>query len=146
MSLKPPTSRRGARRRAARRRPPPPSRTPPRQAAAAAETIRVDVDVIDRLMDLAGELVLTRNQILQINSRSEDSAFGAASQRLNVITAELQDGIMKMRMMPIDNVFSKFPRIVRDLSRAVQQAGAGRDRRQEHRARQDADRSRSKIR
>ena len=84
----------------------------------AAETIRVDVDVIDRLMDLAGELVLTRNQILQINTRSEDSAFSAASQRLNVITAELQDGIMKMRMMPIDNVFSKFPRIVRDLSRA----------------------------
>jgi two-component system chemotaxis sensor kinase CheA len=82
------------------------------------ETIRVDVQLIDRLMDLAGELVLTRNQILQINTRSEDSAFSAASQRLNLITAELQDGIMKMRMMPIDNVFSKFPRIVRDLSRA----------------------------
>jgi two-component system chemotaxis sensor kinase CheA len=62
--------------------------------------------------------VLTRNQILQINTRSEDSAFSAASQRLNLITAELQDGIMKMRMMPIDNVFSKFPRIVRDLARA----------------------------
>jgi two-component system chemotaxis sensor kinase CheA len=87
-------------------------------ATQAAETIRVDVDVIDRLMDLAGELVLTRNQILQINTRADDNAFSAASQRLNVITAELQDGIMKMRMMPIDNVFSKFPRIVRDLSRA----------------------------
>jgi two-component system chemotaxis sensor kinase CheA len=101
---------------------PPEGQAAPAEAAhgvaQAAETIRVDVDVIDRLMDLAGELVLTRNQILQINTRSEDSAFSAASQRLNVITAELQDGIMKMRMMPIDNVFSKFPRIVRELSRA----------------------------
>jgi two-component system chemotaxis sensor kinase CheA len=90
------------------------------QTGAANETIRVDVKLIDRLMDLAGELLLTRNQIGQLNARGEDALLAAASHRLNLVTAELQEGITKMRMMPLDNVFSKFPRVVRDLAQACQ--------------------------
>src|SRR5437763_343307 len=63
-----------------------------------------------------GELVLTRNQILQCSASSEDSVFHAASQRLNLITGELQEGVMKTRMLPIGNIWSKLPRVVRDLA------------------------------
>ncbi len=80
--------------------------------------IRVDVGLLDRLMNLVGELVLARNQILQFTTTQEDSAFVATSQRLNLITTELQEGVMKTRMQPIGNVWSKFPRIVRDLALA----------------------------
>jgi two-component system chemotaxis sensor kinase CheA len=82
----------------------------------AAESIRVDVRLLDDLMNLVGELVLARNQILQFTQSHFDPAFTATSQRLNLITTELQEGVMKTRMQPIDNVWSKFPRIVRDLS------------------------------
>ena len=84
----------------------------------ANESIRVDVGLLDDLMNLVGELVLARNQILQFNSNFIDPAFHATSQRLNLITSELQEGVMKTRMQPIDNIWSKFPRIVRDLSLA----------------------------
>jgi two-component system chemotaxis sensor kinase CheA len=66
-------------------------------------------------MDLVGELVLTRNQILQFNSEGEDPALSATSQRLNLITTELQEGVMKTRMQPIGVVWSKLPRVVRDI-------------------------------
>jgi two-component system, chemotaxis family, sensor kinase CheA len=82
-----------------------------------SETVRVDVALIDHLMDFAGELVLTRNQILQLPSTRTDAVSTAAAQRLNLITIALQEGIMRMRMQPVDSVFSKFPRIVRDLAR-----------------------------
>jgi len=82
-------------------------------------TIRVDVMLLDKLMNLVGELVLSRNQILQVAVDNEDPNFVAASQRLNLITSELQEGVMKTRMQPIGNVWSKFPRVVRDLSRAI---------------------------
>lgn len=82
----------------------------------SGESIRVDVGLLDDLMNLVGELVLARNQILQYNSSHFDAGFSATSQRLNLITSELQEGVMKTRMQPIDNVWSKFPRIVRDLS------------------------------
>ncbi|MEZ5964856.1 MAG: chemotaxis protein CheW [Planctomycetota bacterium] len=88
----------------------------------ASETIRVDVALLDSLMNLVGELVLARNQILQFGVNQQDSAFSATTQRLNLITTELQEGVMKTRMQPIDNVWSKFPRIVRDLAR-----GCGKD-------------------
>ena len=84
--------------------------------AAAEATIRVDVHLLDKLMNMVGELVLTRNQILQWTSSQEDHSINASSQRLNLITSELQEGIMKTRMQPIGNVFSKFPRVVRDLA------------------------------
>jgi len=84
--------------------------------AATDSTIRVDVDLLDKLMTMVGELVLTRNQILQWTSSQEDQGINASSQRLNLITSELQEGIMKTRMQPIGNIFSKFPRVVRDLA------------------------------
>lgn len=84
----------------------------------ANDTVRVDVGLLDHLMDFAGELVLTRNQILQLPSTRGDTVSTAAAQRLNLITVALQEGIMRMRMQPVDGVFSKFPRVVRDLARA----------------------------
>ena len=80
--------------------------------------IRVDVALLDKLMTQVGELVLARNQILQFATTHEDSAFLAASQRLNLITSELQEGIMKTRMQPIGTIWSKFRRVVRDLATA----------------------------
>lgn len=79
-------------------------------------TVRIDVALLDRLMNLVGELVLARNQILQCSRSTEDPSLLAASQRLNLITSELQEGVMKTRMQPIQNAWAKLPRIVRDLS------------------------------
>lgn len=79
-------------------------------------TVRIDVTLLDKLMNLVGELVLVRNQILQYSPSTEDASLIAASQRLNLITTELQEGVMKTRMQPIQNVWAKLPRVVRDLS------------------------------
>ncbi|MEL6106425.1 MAG: chemotaxis protein CheA [Planctomycetota bacterium] len=84
--------------------------------SVADATVRIDVQLLDKLMNLVGELVLSRNQILQFGSGSEDPMMVAASQRLNHITTELQEGVMKTRMQPIRNAWSKLPRVVRDLS------------------------------
>ena len=78
--------------------------------------VRVDVGLLDKLMNLVGELVLARNQILQHGATDRDAAFLATSQRLNLITTELQEGVMKTRMQPIGTVWNKFPRVVRDLA------------------------------
>ncbi len=86
------------------------------ESSAADSTIRVDVALLDKLMTRVGELVLARNQILQFNSTVNDSALYSATQRLNLITTELQEGVMKTRMQPIGTVWSKFPRLVRDLA------------------------------
>jgi len=92
--------------------------SPPDQAnhSAAESTIRVDVALLDKLMTRVGELVLARNQILQYTNKLGDSEFLSTSQRLNLITTELQEGVMKTRMQQIGNVWSKFPRMVRDLA------------------------------
>ena len=87
-----------------------------RPSAAVDSNIRVGVGLLDKLMDLVGELVLTRNQILQFNLEREDAALNATSQRLNLITTELQEGVMKTRMQPIGVVWNKLPRVVRDMS------------------------------
>ena len=87
-----------------------------RHSAAADANIRVGVGLLDKLMDLVGELVLTRNQILQFNTEREDVALNATSQRLNLITTELQEGVMKTRMQPIGVVWNKLPRVVRDMA------------------------------
>jgi two-component system chemotaxis sensor kinase CheA len=86
------------------------------QIAVADSTIRVDVGLLDKVMNLVGELVLARNQVLQFASRMKDASFLAASQRLNLITTELQEGIVKTRMQPIGNIWSQFPRTVRDVA------------------------------
>jgi two-component system chemotaxis sensor kinase CheA len=78
-------------------------------------TIRVDVHLLDKLMNLVGELVLARNQLIQDTS-AENSHLSGTSQRLNLITSELQEGVMKMRMQPIGVVWNKLPRVVRDLA------------------------------
>jgi two-component system chemotaxis sensor kinase CheA len=82
----------------------------------ADSTIRVDVALLDKLMTRVGELVLARNQLLQYTNRLEDSIFQSTAQRLNLITTELQEAVMKTRMQPIGNVWAKFPRVVRDLA------------------------------
>jgi two-component system, chemotaxis family, sensor kinase CheA len=87
-----------------------------RSSAAVDANIRVGVGLLDKLMDLVGELVLTRNQILQFNIEREDPALNATSQRLNLITTELQEGVMKTRMQPIGMVWNKLPRVVRDMA------------------------------
>ncbi len=76
----------------------------------------MDVVLLDKLMNLVGELVLARNQVLQFSNAAEDAAIVAPSQRLNLITTELQEGVMKTRMQPIGNIWSKFPRTVRDVA------------------------------
>jgi two-component system chemotaxis sensor kinase CheA len=86
------------------------------QGSVSDSTIRVDVGLLDRLMNLVGELVLARNQVLQFSNATEDAGIIAPSQRLNLITTELQEGVMKTRMQPIGNIWSKFPRTVRDLA------------------------------
>ncbi len=87
-----------------------------RAPALSDSNIRVDVGLLDKLMNLVGELVLARNQILQFSSTQQDTSFLNTSQRLNLITTELQEGVMKTRMQPIGNIWSKFPRVVRDLA------------------------------
>src|SRR5580700_8121723 len=84
--------------------------------AASDSTIRVDVGLLDKVMNLVGELVLARNQVLQFASRAKDTSLLAASQRLNLITTELQAGVMKTRMQPIGNIWGQFPRTVRDVA------------------------------
>ena len=86
------------------------------QGSIADSSLRVDVALLDRLMNLVGELVLTRNQVLQCSVLHENPTINAISQRLNLITSELQEGVMKTRMQPIGVVFSKLPRVVRDVS------------------------------
>ena len=83
---------------------------------AASQSIRVTVDTLEHLMTMVSELVLTRNQLLELVRRHEDSEFKAPLQRLSTVTAELQEGVMKTRMQPIGNAWQKLPRIVRDLS------------------------------
>jgi len=87
--------------------------------AQAANNVRVDVGLLDKVMDLVGELVLARNQVLQFTQARSEAAFVNTAQRLNLITTELQEAVMKTRMQPIGNVWNKFPRIVRDLALSV---------------------------
>jgi two-component system chemotaxis sensor kinase CheA len=82
----------------------------------ASHSIRVSVDTLDRLMTTVSELVLTRNQLLEMVRRHEDSDFKAPLQRLSSVTAELQEGVMKTRMQPIGHAWQKLPRVVRDLA------------------------------
>jgi len=96
--------------------------------AAAAQTMRVDVRKLDELINLVGELVLERNRLVQLSrdltrgrldTQKLDSALGLSTARLSFITEELQAAGLRTRMVPIDAVFRKFPRLVRDVARAV---------------------------
>jgi two-component system, chemotaxis family, sensor kinase CheA len=87
-----------------------------RSPAVSDSSIRVDVGLLDKLMNLVGELVLARNQLVQYSAVRENGTLHGAVQRLNLLTSELQAGVMKTRMQPIGNVWGKFPRLVRDLA------------------------------
>lgn len=101
--------------------PTPPTEAPETRGPAVADTsIRVDVGLLDKLMNLVGELVLARNQIVQFGNSQEDAAFLGTVQRLNLLTTELQAGVMKTRMQPVGNIWGKFPRLVRDLAVACE--------------------------
>src|ERR1700690_2785711 len=83
---------------------------------AFVDTIRVGVNLLDKLMTLVGELVLGRNQLLQLANTSRDAGLQAVSQRMNLIATELQEEVMKTRMQPIGNIWGQFPRTVRDVA------------------------------
>jgi len=84
--------------------------------SASESTIRVGVGLLDQLMNLVGELVLARNQILQFTKNTEETGLVTAGQRLNLIASELQESVMKTRMQPIGSIWSRFPRTVRDVA------------------------------
>jgi two-component system chemotaxis sensor kinase CheA len=88
----------------------------PAEGKLASQSIRVSVDTLEHLMTTVSELVLTRNQLLDIERRHQETEFKAPLQRLSNVTAELQEGVMKTRMQPVGNAWQKLPRIVRDLS------------------------------
>jgi two-component system chemotaxis sensor kinase CheA len=88
----------------------------PQRRTVADSSIRVDVALLDSLMDLVGELVIARNQMLQRAATLGDIELQRTTHRLNLIVGELHEGVMKTRMQPIDNVWSKLPRVVRDLA------------------------------
>jgi two-component system chemotaxis sensor kinase CheA len=105
----------------------PSTATPANKAKAGAKpglaeqetSLRVHVSLLDQLMTLAGELVLSRNQLLQSMTSDDHRASEIAGQRIDLITSELQEAIMLTRMQSIGNVFNKFPRVVRDLARSL---------------------------
>ncbi len=86
-------------------------------ASAAESTLRVDVALLNRMMNLVGELVLTRNQVLQ--ATAADPKMTLLSRRLDMVTADLRESVMRARMQPVSNIFSKMPRIVRDVSQLL---------------------------
>jgi two-component system chemotaxis sensor kinase CheA len=94
-----------------------PKSRPAAASSAAESTLRVDVTLLNRMMNLVGELVLTRNQVLQ--ATASDPNLTLLSRRLDMVTADLRESVMKARMQPVSNIFSKMPRIVRDLSQTL---------------------------
>ena len=93
------------------------AQTPKRSIADSA--IRVDVDLLDTLLNMVGELVLARNQLVRGVMDTGDATLVRSAQRLGMITSELQEGIMKTRMQPIEHIWSKLPRVIRDLSNGL---------------------------
>jgi two-component system, chemotaxis family, sensor kinase CheA len=93
------------------------ARTRTQANSAAESTLRVDVALLNRMMNLVGELVLTRNQVLQ--ATASDPNMTMLSRRLDMVTADLRESVMRARMQPVSNIFSKMPRIVRDVSQSL---------------------------
>ncbi len=85
----------------------------------APTSLRVNVELLENLMTLAGEMVLSRNQLMQAVNEFDQHSIKLAGQRINLVTSELQEAIMMTRMQPIGSVFNKFPRIVRDMSQKL---------------------------
>jgi two-component system chemotaxis sensor kinase CheA len=81
-----------------------------------AETIRINLNTLERIMNLVSELVLTRNQLLELTRHKEDETLKSPLQRLSTMTTDLQDAVMRARMQPVERVFANLPRMIRDLS------------------------------
>jgi len=96
--------------------PAPEAEAPVAAAPAPSRTVRVDVAVLDTLMNLVGELVLARNEIGEFTETHGETAFAGAAQQLNRITTDLQEAVVQARMEPVGRIWSKFPRVVRDLA------------------------------
>jgi two-component system chemotaxis sensor kinase CheA len=90
---------------------------PEGRRSVVESSVRVDVELLDTLMRMVGELVLSRNQLVSELEDQKDTALARSAQRLSLVTSELQEQVMKTRMQPVDTVWSKLPRVVRDLSR-----------------------------
>ena len=88
-------------------------------SAVGVQSLRVNVDVLENLMTMVSELVLTRNQLLQISRQNRDNDYAGPLQRLNLVVSDLQEGVMKTRMQPVGNAWAKLPRIVRDICREL---------------------------
>jgi two-component system chemotaxis sensor kinase CheA len=91
----------------------------PKSAITQSDTLRVHVSLLEDLMNLAGELVLSRNQLMQAISSNAIHQIEVAGQRIDLVTSELQETIMLTRMQTVGNIFNKFPRVVRDLARTL---------------------------
>ena len=91
----------------------------PKAEQTASTNLRVSVDLLENLMTLAGEMVLSRNQLLQAISQQDQHNIKLSGQRIDMVTSELQEAIMMTRMQPIGTVFNKFPRVVRDMSQKL---------------------------
>ena len=88
------------------------------KVSVSHQTLRVSVDILDSLMNMVGELVLSRNQLLQLIQTDAESVFTNPIQHLNRVTSDVQEAVMKTRMQPIGNAWAKLPRLVRDLSQS----------------------------
>ncbi|MBL1234993.1 MAG: hybrid sensor histidine kinase/response regulator [Rhodobiaceae bacterium] len=97
----------------------PAAEAPRKESSIANQSIRVNVDTLENLMTMVSELVLTRNQLMEMVRRMDDSEFTVPLQRLSSVTGELQEAVMKTRMQPIGNAWQKLPRIIRDLSKEL---------------------------
>jgi two-component system, chemotaxis family, sensor kinase CheA len=119
---KPPSAIMSAVREAAQERdgnaPSPPETSTADASAVYDASVRIHVDLLNKLMRVAGEIVLARNQILQYGQKYEDPAFQNTCRQLNLITTELQEYVMKTRLQPIGNVWNRFPRLVHDTAHA----------------------------
>ena len=100
-------------------KPAPPRKPPAREAAQTESTVRVDTRRLDDIMNLVGVLVLVRNRLSTLQTTVENEHVSAAVSNLDVVTADLQNAVMKTRMQPIKKVFGRFPRVVRDLARSL---------------------------
>ena len=94
-------------------------KAPAKQAPVADTTLRVDTRTLDDIMNMVGELVLVRNRLVSIGVSTSDAELSKAIGTLDVVTGNLQGGVMKTRMQPIKKVFGRFPRVVRDLARSL---------------------------
>jgi two-component system chemotaxis sensor kinase CheA len=96
--------------------PAPAPKAPPAANARSSETIRVAVDAIERMMQLVSELVLTRNQLLELTRHRQDDTVKSPLQRLSSLTTDLQDAVMRARMQPVERLYANLPRLIRELA------------------------------